>query len=374
MKILIVRSYPSMIELRDNSYNQQEVGLASAFVELGHEAGIVYFGGGRSWDERFETQAGTIRIYYRKAKVFLNRIAFYEDFSDLKERYDWIISNEYDQVETVRTIRRFARKTVIYHGPYYAPENKRYNLANRVFDLLFLRAFRKLRPKIVTKSALAKSFLESKGLGVIADVGVGLDRSQMIGKEETANPLEYEFDKERIHLLYVGKLEPRRNTLFLLELLERLVRTDPRYCLVMVGNGDEAYLEQVRRRIQEKCLENNVVWVKRLTQKQLPYLYRNSDLFLLPTSYEIWGMVLMEAMGFDLPVLTTFNGGSSSLVTDGVNGRILELDLDVWEEAVKNGRFVPEKLAECNRSVLSEKCDWKQIAGRMIGYFTDAPM
>lgn len=366
MKILIVRAYPSLVDLKNNTYNQQEIGLASGFRSLGHEAGIMYYGGSNSRDDVFETQAGTIRIYYRKARVLLSRIAFYEDLSDLKERYDLIISNDYDQVETVRTVRGYAHKTIIYHGPYYDPVNKRYNLANRIFDLLFLGQIRKKQPPVVTKSALAKAFLEQKGLRVISDVGVGLDGTQLAGAGETENPLEYDFDRERIHLLYIGRIEPRRNTLFLLELLERLVREDPRYVLVMVGKGDEAYLEKVKCRIQERNLESNVVWTERLPQKQLPYLYRNCDFFLLPTNYEIWGMVLMEAMRFNLPVLTTYNGGSSSLITDGVNGRILELELSGWEDAVKNSRFAPEKLAEYNETILSEKCDWTNIARRIL--------
>ena len=116
MRVLIVRAFPSIVDLRKNCYNHQEIGLATAFLSLGHEAGIVYYGGNNSRDMKYATSNGEIKIYYRKAKVLLERIAFFEDFSDLKEQYDLIISNECDQIETVKTLNRYAEKTVIHRS------------------------------------------------------------------------------------------------------------------------------------------------------------------------------------------------------------------------------------------------------------------
>ena len=80
MKVLIVRAFPNVIDLKKNCYNHQEVGLASAFLELGHEAGIVYYGGSRSWDDVYHTIHGDIHIFYRKAKVLLKEGYFFLGF------------------------------------------------------------------------------------------------------------------------------------------------------------------------------------------------------------------------------------------------------------------------------------------------------
>ena len=85
MKILIVRAYPSFVDLSENTYNQQEIGLAKAFLKIGHEAGIVYYGGKEHLNQIYKTAYGTIDIYYRKARVLLRRISLFEDFSDLKK-------------------------------------------------------------------------------------------------------------------------------------------------------------------------------------------------------------------------------------------------------------------------------------------------
>lgn len=366
MKVLIVRAYPSLIDLSKNTYNQQEIGLAKAFLSLGHEAGIVYYGGNAHLNQTYPTSCGTIAIYYRKAKVLLNRISLFENFCDLKDAYDLIISNEYDQVETVKTVTRYAEKTVIYHGPYYAPVNRRYNLANKIFDLLFLKTIQRQSPTVVTKSKLAKVFLEGKGFAVSANVGVGLDSDQMLTAGNKYNPMTERLDSQNIHLLYIGRLEPRRNIRFLLDVLQKLTDIDPRYRLVIVGKGDADYVDMVFSVIAEKKLEPYVIYEPSLAQTQLPFLYRTCDCFLLPTVYEIWGMVLMEAMKFDLPVVTTYNGGSSSLIISGVNGYILELDADAWVNAVREGISDKCALSQYNEKVLSEMCNWKRIAERIL--------
>ena len=366
MKILIVRAYPSFVNLKENTYNQQEIGLAKAFLEIGHDAGIVYYGGKLHSNQKYKTAYGTIDIYYRKARVLLKRISLFEDFSSLKERYDLIISNEYDQIETIRTIKQCADKTVIYHGPYYSPVTKRYNAANKIFDILFAGYIRKMSPIIVTKSKLAQIFLENKKFSVAASVGVGLDLDQMLVENECCNPLEAYMNHQNIYLLYIGKLEQRRNIFFLLEILEKLIKLNPYYRLVMVGKGDKEYADSVFSAIKEKKLEQYIIYEPSLPQNQLPFLYRNCDFFLLPTAYEIWGMVLMEAMRFNLPVITTYNGGSSSLICSGTNGCILDLDSDLWVNAIQKGFTDKNGLMICNEKILSEMCSWKSIAYKIL--------
>lgn len=53
-------------------------------------------------------------------------------------------------------------------------------------------------------------------------------------------------------------------------------------------------------------------------------VYQQADFFLLPTEYEIFGMVLLEAMFFRRVVLTTPNGGADMLLRSGENGIVLE--------------------------------------------------
>lgn len=365
MKIVIIRAYPSFIDLKGNTYNQQEIGLATAFLSLGHEAGIVYYGGSLHSDESYRTPHGLIRIHYRKARVLLKRIALFEDLRDIKESYDLIISNEYDQIETYKTVRDFCEKTVIYHGPYYAAVNKRYNLANKIFDMVFAAGIKRKTPLIVTKSVLAKDFLEKKGFSVREAVGVGIDPAQFLENPEPL-PDSIQLQEEHIHLLYVGKLEPRRNSIFLLQVLEKLIEKDSRYRLVLIGNGDPAYVQTVMDTIHQKKLDDYVIYEKRLSQRQLPGLYSRCSGFLLPTAYEIWGMVVMEALFFNCPVFTSYHGSSSVLIENGVNGYISDLDVDRWVDRIRHSDFDRSEMARYNRRMLETHCNWTNIAEKIL--------
>lgn len=373
MNILIVRPYPSIIDLKSNSYNQQEIGLATAFLLKGNNVGIVYFGGDKHWDETYEVaEAGTIQLYYRKAKVFLGKIALYESFDDLKETYDLLILNEYDQCETIKTLQKYKDKCIIYHGPYYDTFNKRYNMYNKLFDLLFLKIVKKTKPLIFTKSRLAKEFLTNKGLMVNDYLGVGLDVTQLKNSVEMENPLKNKIKRDNINLLYIGRLEERRNIIFMLECLRHLIDKKDTYRLIMIGDGTNEYKEMIGNYIEENDLSNYVVMKNKLEQKYLPFLYENCNVFLLPTSYEIWGMVLMEAMLYNCPVITTFNGGSSSLIKNGVNGKIIDrLDVDEWVEAISSTNYDNKMLEEYNETMIRRKCNWEYIASKMIQVYEE---
>ena len=73
-----------------------------------------------------------------------------------------------------------------------------------------------------------------------------------------------------------------------------------------------------------------------MEQKYLAGVYGLADIFLLPTEYEIFGMVLLEAMYYHSVVLTTLNGGSSTLIDNGKNGFVLTLNnANDWADCIE---------------------------------------
>ena len=167
-------------------------------------------------------------------------------------------------------------------------------------------------------------------------------------------------------MLYIGKIEPRRNCFFLADVLKKLRKKGINAVLVAVGNGKEDYCQSFENHIEELELEDYVYRIKAAEQKYLSYIYRNTDVFLLPTAYEIFGMVLLEAMYFGKPVITTQNGGSDMLIENGKTGIVEnELNAKKWAEdiilATKN-----KKLGNNAAEYIKNNSTWELLADKFI--------
>ncbi len=123
--------------------------------------------------------------------------------------------------------------------------------------------------------------------------------------------------KEKKAILGVGQFIHRKGWDILLNSLDGIPNDVGIY--IMSGEPTEEYLEIVKR----KNL-SNVHFIKLNNNDDLYSYYKASDLFVLPTREDIWGLVINEAMANGLPIITTDKCVSASeLVIDGINGYIV---------------------------------------------------
>ena len=250
----------------------------------------------------------------------------------------------------------------------------------KVFDAFFVGRYRRLGTRFLTKSELARKFLLSKKLSPeqVTTVGVGID-AELLKDRPDAGHTELEekmrAQKKGLKLLYIGRIEPRRGPFFLLDVLTEVRRKDPDACLYLIGDGDAEYVSDVKTALQEKGLEGCVFWQKKAPQYQMKGVYQQADFFLLPTEYEIFGMVLLEAMFFRRVVLTTPNGGADMLLRSGENGLVLEKDDPAcWAQALLEVAADPEKKAWMEQAayetVIHENT-WDALADRFLNVYKE---
>lgn len=374
MKILIIRNWPTYLSIRNNTYNIQEVGLARALVRTGEICDVLFWTDGEEEDVRVPAGNGRfVTVFYRHGKVILKNTIF-TGCRALFEAYDVLQASEYNQMQSWLLAKAYPEKTVIYHGPYDAPFNKRYNLMCRVFDLLFLKRYIRLGTPFMTKSRLAEEFLLKKGIreACVETVGVGMD-PEMLGTEEEfcEEPLIKAMRKapDGPKFLYVGQLEPRRDSLFLMDVFAKIRQKLPGARLYIVGTGEKAYVDQVFRHAAERKIENDVVRQERMEQKYLSGVYRRADFFLFPTLYDIFGMVLLEAMYYGTAVISTENGGSVTMLSEK-NGVVMkEADAERWAEAVVSLWQDRERLADMKKAAketVRSQFTWDRLAPTFI--------
>ena len=129
----------------------------------------------------------------------------------------------------------------------------------------------------------------------------------------------YNVPTDRPSVLYAAKFTRRKRPGDLLEAARRLKsETDRPFTVVMAGSGE---LEQELRTFCAEHALDNVVFTGFVNQSELPALYAASDVFVLPSEHEPWGLAVNEAMCASLPVVVSREVGCvADLVRDGVNG------------------------------------------------------
>lgn len=375
MKILLLRTFPSVMD--PAAYNSQEIGLARAFVRAGHSCGILYYSGkAPARDQTVEVpgcQNGqTVTIHWRPGKNFFKNGLFKPaQLRELAAGYDVLQVAEYDQLASWYFYRHppKGRLVTVYHGPYQSDFTKGYNLKCRVFDLFFNRPAQNAAVPCFAKSRMAEAFLRQKGFCRVLPVGVGLDKDTLAAPY---NPAAREAAAARpgFELLYIGVLEERRNIRFLFEVLALAAKRLPGIRLVLVGRGEPAYRDASFSYAKELGVWDRIDYRERVPQAEVHRLYNHANLLLLPTRYEIFGMVLLEAMYFGLPALTSLNGGSDVLIEDGVTG-FVQKDFSAEEYAARILQLAahPEQQVSIGRAAhaaVEQNFLWDSIAQKML--------
>ncbi|MEO5656958.1 MAG: glycosyltransferase [Nitrospiria bacterium] len=117
----------------------------------------------------------------------------------------------------------------------------------------------------------------------------------------------------------VGRLEPQKGHIHLIRALDRVVKTNARAFLVLVGDGSLA--KPLQEEAARLGVGERVVFTG--ARRDVAYLLRAMDLFVFPSLWEGQGLALVEAMASGLPVVASRIGGVSEVVSDGCSGQLV---------------------------------------------------
>lgn len=331
LHIAILRVSGSNVNL--SSYNNQELGLAKALVDRGYRVTLIF-----SNKEKGKTtvihNGHEIKIY------FLPYVSLKLAFSYSIGLKKLLQSMNIDILHlqgvgilmsyiALKWAKKWNLKTVIVQGNYELTRKKIPHILEKFFMKTCGTYILKNVDAVGVKTLFAQNFLKEYYNREMFVTPIGLDQTKFQDGLEISYRKKLGIENKKV-LLYIGNFEARRNVYFLIDVLKKL---PSEYVLIMAGKG--VLFDDVKKKIERDQLQERCLLLGSLSQNELPSLYRESDLFLLATNYEIYGMVILESMYFGTPVLTTISAGSQMLIDDDVDGFLQnELDASLWTKKI----------------------------------------
>ena len=176
-------------------------------------------------------------------------------------------------------------------------------------------------------------------------------------------------ENKNIRILFAGRLIERKGVHVLLKAFKKVLEIVENVELIIAGDGP------LRKKLEELAFElkirEKVVFKGHLSKKELEEEYKNADIFVLPSIHdekgdtETLGVVLIEAMEFNIPVIATNVGGIPDIVKDGYNGILVpEKDEDALKDAIIKlikDENLRKEFSKNAKKYIKEKFSWDKI-------------
>lgn len=228
---------------------------------------------------------------------------------------------------------------------------------------------------IVTASDHERGLLQryyGADLAKMTTVPCGVDLDHFTPMDRTAARAELGLSPGAPVLMWVGRLEKLKGVDILIDAVAQLDERD--FTLLIVGGDEhaEALKAELRAQAEAAGVTANVRFEGAVPHERLPLYYNAADVCVVPSYYESFGLVAVEAMACGTPVVASRVGGLVSTVTDGVTGYLIpwrcpEPFAEKLEVLLNN----PELRANFGRTARTsvERFRWPIVALRMADLY-----
>jgi len=236
-------------------------------------------------------------------------------------------------------------------------------IANQTNAPLKVRLLAKIQTAVVSRAVqvvVPSNYLKSVVLawGIkeerITVIYSSLHKIEVSGNKDTLRQqLQYTYPT----IVSSGRLVPWKGFSVLIEVIANLAKEHPQISLIVVGDGPE------RNNLEEKVsalkISKHVRFVDSISKDALGATVKAADVFVLNTSYEGLSHQLIEVMDLGTPIVTTNVGGNPELITDGVNGYLVEYNnSEALEEAILRVLNHPESVERMIQSARARSKDF----------------
>lgn len=160
-----------------------------------------------------------------------------------------------------------------------------------------------------------KSFVSRNQVYICSNGVENLITSDIAKLDKVINPIK---------ILFLSNLIKSKGVLVLIEACRILQQKGSNFSCDFVGGEGDVSSHQLRIEIEKTGVAERVFYLGEKHGLDKDKAYRSADIFVLPTTNDCFPLVLLEAMQYELPIVTTSEGGIRDIVLDNVTGFIVD--------------------------------------------------
>jgi glycosyltransferase involved in cell wall biosynthesis len=294
----------------------------------------------------------------------------------LPKNLDIIIQDELNHPSVIRANagkHPYPVVSLVHHLRCSEPRPKWQNAFYRAVEKQYLKSVDGFIFNSLTTQRVVDGELESSKPSVIA-----FPPTDRFGEAITENEIVERAKSEEFRILFLGNLIERKGLHSLIDALGQTPALAPgasvgdlSYRLDVAGSltADPIYAKSIQDKTAVRGLSSIVHFHGSLNNEPLQQLLRQAHVLVVPSSYEGFGIVYLEGMGFGLPAIGTTAGAASEIIEDGRTGYLI---------GPNDAAFLASRLAglsadrglltrlslEARRCYLSQP-KWEQTAGQI---------
>jgi starch synthase len=211
----------------------------------------------------------------------------------------------------------------------------------------------------------------------------GIDLDEYRPTTDTTALTTYGVDPKIPYVLFVGRITRQKGVTHLVDAIEYLPR-DAQIVLCAGAPDTPEIAAEMRQKVEAaRQFNNHIVWIEKMvTKREAIQLYSHARVFCCPSVYEPFGIINLEAMACEAPVVASSTGGIKEVVVDNQTGYLIPFDQDVTGFATHPEKFARDLAARlwqlladparcrqfglAGRKRVEETFSWRSIASQTV--------
>ena len=193
---------------------------------------------------------------------------------------------------------RAKKRIVTIHDVYHLANSEGFSNINILFVKFYMKFIKFFYNKIITVSDFSKQ-------EIIKYTNIYPERIAVITLAVDNNYTEFvpEFEIKTPYILFVGNVKPHKNLLLSLKAFEQIEDKNIKFFIVGKKEGFITNDDELVKSIA--FLDKRVFFTGEISDNKLKTYYKNATFFLFPSKYEGFGLPILEAMKFELPIISS---------------------------------------------------------------------